>query len=132
MSRKRVTTFFFLACALALVGCTRLSPTVIQASASDYNVAIQRVTDEQLLLNLVRLRYRDPPYFMQVTSLSSQFRLNESFNAGASLRGVITDTLLSDSATTDRAGSLGASITSRKNPRSPSARFTATSSCSVF
>lgn len=124
MSLKQFTVFAVLAYCLGLVGCAQLGPTVIQTSANDYNIALQRLTDEQLLLNLVRLHYRDSPYFMQVTSLSSTFRLEESLNVSANLRGSITesitDTLLSDSSTdsstTDRAGALGAFIAFEERP----------------
>jgi len=116
VSLKQFTVFAVLAYCLGLVGCAKLSPAVIQTSAKDYNIALQRLTDEQFLLNLVRLHYRDSPYFMQVTSLSSQFRLEESLNASANLRGSITDTLLSDSSTTDRSGALGASINFEERP----------------
>jgi hypothetical protein len=55
--------------------CARIGPDVIQAGGNDYNVAIQRTNDEQLLLNLVRLKYRDTPFFLEVNSVSSQFKL---------------------------------------------------------
>lgn len=58
-----------------LFGCASISPDIIQASGNDYNVAIQRTSDEQLLLNLVRLKYRDTPFFLEVNSVSSQFKL---------------------------------------------------------
>ncbi len=58
-----------------LSACARLSPEVIQAGGNDYNVAIQSTNNEQLLLNLIRLKYRDTPFFLQVNSVSSQFRL---------------------------------------------------------
>jgi hypothetical protein len=38
------------------------------------NSAFQQTNDEQLLLNLVRLRYRDTPAFLEVSSISSQTR----------------------------------------------------------
>lgn len=49
----------------------------------DYNVAIQRTNDEQMLLNLVRLRYRDTPQFLNVSSVSTQFSFTVSGGAGA-------------------------------------------------
>ena len=61
MSLKQFTVFAVLAYCLGLVGCAKLSPAVIQTSAKDYNIALQRLTDEQFLLNLVRLHYRDSP-----------------------------------------------------------------------
>lgn len=58
-----------------LSACARIGPDVIQAGGNDYNVAIQRTNDEQLLLNLIRLKYRDTPFFLEVNSVSSQFKL---------------------------------------------------------
>jgi len=58
-----------------LSACARIGPDVIQAGGNDYNIAIQRTNDEQLLLNLIRLKYRDTPFFLEVNSVSSQFSL---------------------------------------------------------
>jgi hypothetical protein len=49
------------------------------------NSAFQQTTDEQLLLNLVRLRYRDTPAFLEVSSISSQSRFEATVEAGAEL-----------------------------------------------
>ena len=38
------------------------------------------------MLNLVRLKYRDTPFFMEVSSVASQFTLSTSANASASLQ----------------------------------------------
>ncbi len=71
---------------LFLAACARIGPDRIQHSSNDYNIAIQRTTDQQLLLNLVRLRYRDTPLFLEVSSVASQFRINTAASAGATLR----------------------------------------------
>ena len=49
-------------------------------------VSVQKTNDEELLLNLVRLKYRDTPFFMEVSSMASQFTLSSSANASASLQ----------------------------------------------
>ena len=59
-----------------------LGPQAIHRSRTDYNLAIQRTSDEQLLLNLVRLRYRDRPLFLEVTGLTTQFRFEPRVSAG--------------------------------------------------
>ena len=61
---------------IMITACARIGPDIIQASGNDYNVAIQRTIDEQLLLNLIRLKYHDTPFFLEVNSVSSQFKLN--------------------------------------------------------
>lgn len=56
-----------------LTGCRSLGPGKIQERVN-YNLIIQSTNAEQLLLNLVRLQYRDAPYFLEVSSVSSQFQ----------------------------------------------------------
>jgi hypothetical protein len=51
-------------------GCT-FGPEALTVTQSRYNDAIQYTTNEQLLLNLVRLRYRDAPVFAQISSVST-------------------------------------------------------------
>ena len=75
-----------LAVMMSLIGCVNLGPTTLKSERSNYNLAVQRTNDEQLLLNLVRLKYRDTPFFMEVSSVASQFTLSSSANASASLQ----------------------------------------------
>ena len=44
-----------------------------------YNYAAQSTTNEELLLNLVRLRYSDTPYFMQLNNVTTQFTYGGKF-----------------------------------------------------
>lgn len=57
-----------------LTGCT-YGPAALRMSRGQYNAAIQETNEEQLLLNLVRLRYRDYPFFLEPGSISAQFNL---------------------------------------------------------
>ena len=50
---------------VATTACAKIGPDIIQASGNDYNIAIQRTIDEQLLLNLIRLKYHDTPFFLR-------------------------------------------------------------------
>lgn len=60
---------------LALPGCLGgLGPDTVRLTRTDYNVASQETSAQELLLNLVRLRYRDTPYFLQIASLSTNMR----------------------------------------------------------
>ncbi len=67
-------------------GCAKLGPTTLKSERSNYNLAVQKTNDEQLLLNLARLKYRDTPFFMEVSSVASQFTLSTSANASATLQ----------------------------------------------
>ena len=75
-----------LALTLLIVSCANLGPTTLKSERSNYNLAVQRTNDEQLMLNLVRLKYRDTPFFMEVSSVASQFTLSTSANASATLQ----------------------------------------------
>jgi hypothetical protein len=75
-----------LACVLT-GGCA--GPLAIRKSHRPYSQAVQKTASEELLLNLVRLKYRDPPNFLELGSLSTQF----SFDAGASVNGTINEFL---------------------------------------
>ena len=68
---------------LLCISCaTRLGPRTVPGARFNYNEAIARSLNEQLLLNLVRLRYRDTPLFVDVGSVIAQYSL--SGNLGAS------------------------------------------------
>lgn len=88
MKRIKFGQAVWVGCALGamLPGCV-LGPTALDVSRVRYNQAIQRTTSEQLLLNLVRLQYRESPLFLGVGSVSAQFQFKES----ASLSGTIRE-----------------------------------------
>ena len=58
---------------------------VLQSERSQYNQAIQKTNDEQLLLNLVRLKYHDTPLFMEVHNIASQFKLRNDIGISTQL-----------------------------------------------
>lgn len=63
-----LVTGYFL---LFLFGCEYIGPKAVKAGRSDYNKAIQTTDVEQLLLNIVRLRFSDKPYFLEIASISA-------------------------------------------------------------
>jgi hypothetical protein len=67
---------------LALAGCNTVGPPSVRRAPFEYNQALVGAENEQLLLNLVRLKYRDTPYFLQPTSLSTQYHVEGSIGAG--------------------------------------------------
>lgn len=69
-----------------LAGCVSAGPRSLRYGRGTYNTAIQQTNSEQLLLNLVRLRYRDAPLFLEVTSISSSL----SIEIGANVSGSVT------------------------------------------
>lgn len=68
-----------------LAACQTVGPRSLQYGRGQYNAVVQRTNSEQLLLNLVRLRYRDAPLFLDVTSISSSL----SLELGAEVLGQI-------------------------------------------
>lgn len=76
-----------LACALviALAACSPFGPTTIPAARFDYNQTIAQSWDEQLLLNLVRLRYRDTPQFLQIGSVLSRYTRTAGADVGVAV-----------------------------------------------
>ncbi len=64
---------------VVLLACgTRLGPRTIPGARFDYNQRIARSQNDQLLLNLVRLRYRDTPVFLDVGTVIAQYTLDAS------------------------------------------------------
>jgi len=76
---------------MILSSCSHLGPNAVQRSRTDYNVAIEQTNSEQLLLNLVRLRYRDIPFFMETASISTSFSFGTGFNASAAILPSVAD-----------------------------------------
>jgi len=58
---------------LLVAGCTTLGPYALDQTRLHYNEVIKRTTEEQLLLNIVRLRYTDTPSSLAVSAIAAQF-----------------------------------------------------------
>ncbi|HYQ45159.1 MAG TPA: hypothetical protein VER11_24400 [Polyangiaceae bacterium] len=58
---------------LAALGCSQIGPATIANGRFDYNEAIVRSFDSQMLLNLVRLRYQDSILFLDLTSVVASY-----------------------------------------------------------
>jgi len=72
--------------AVGLTGC-QMGPSALKVSNAHYSDAVRIANSEQLLVNLVRLRYRDLPVFLSVSSISTQFE----FNSSGSIEGDIVE-----------------------------------------
>ncbi len=74
-----------IACCLSLAllsGCT-LGPRQIDKGKLEYNEAVQGAFQQEMLLNLVRLKYRETPEFLKVGGIAAQYTFEGS--AGSSL-----------------------------------------------
>lgn len=56
---------------LVAIGCAGIGPSGVSIARPAYNTAIQTTTNEEMLLNIVRLRYRDTPFFLQVSGVAA-------------------------------------------------------------
>lgn len=66
-------TLWLLAACLATGGC--VGPAAVRSSRMRYNEAVRVTNDEQILTNIVRLRYADSPVFIDLPTITSQFEL---------------------------------------------------------
>lgn len=93
LSRGRACISLLLIFLMTLTGCSGVGHGRLEGERSNYNVAIQRSNDEQLLLNLVRLRYRDTPFFLEVSSVATQFTYSAGANAGGTVQAGVAGIL---------------------------------------
>jgi hypothetical protein len=63
-------------------GC--LGPAAIRGTRLHYNQAYERTADQELLLNIVRMRYADSPVFIDLPAITSQFEASSNGVGGAS------------------------------------------------
>src|SRR5260370_2618643 len=78
-----------LAAGACVSGC--VGPNAVRYTRMRYNEVIRDTNDEQLLMNIVRLRYADSPVFIDLPSITSQFEVSGRGNyldrAGNQFRG---------------------------------------------
>lgn len=81
---KPITVLYFMraSCLLLLLisGCS-VGPQMLQGVYLRYNDRVRATADEELLLNIVRLRYLDTIEFLAINSISAQASFNVSLGA---------------------------------------------------
>jgi hypothetical protein len=70
---------------LCAAGCA-FGPIALERNRMKYNEAVRQTWNEQFLLNVVRLRYRDPPQFDAVTNILSSHEFGAATNNQEQLR----------------------------------------------
>ena len=80
---REVRVMLCVLAAAAIAGCATLGPRTIRGDRFNYNESGAESSKEQILLNIVRLRYGEPIYFLEIGSMLSQF----SFQATGALSG---------------------------------------------
>ena len=85
MNLLRMSFLVMAVLAVGAGGCNVAGPQAVRTGRVDYNIAVQQTNVEQMLLNLVRLKYRDTPYFMEVASISTSFDFRASASSSLSI-----------------------------------------------
>ena len=80
---------------LPIAGCV-WGPKALSYSRTEYNRAVQLTANEQMLLNIVRMRYRDAPEFVAVSSISTQFTFDAGATVGTDLKSSLPDIFHAD------------------------------------
>jgi hypothetical protein len=86
---------------LVTTACATIGPKTIPRDQFDYGTAIANSGKEQLLFNVVRLRYVEAPVFVNVASVINQYALEGQVSLGA---GVNTSMIAGDTLTVGGTG----------------------------
>jgi hypothetical protein len=83
-----------LLCLLAVLhsGCS-VGPELIRFNYLRYNTAVADTENEQFLLNLVRLRYRDPPKTLGLSQVTNQFTVDKFAQSQIALPGFFASSI---------------------------------------
>jgi hypothetical protein len=66
-------------------GGASFGPNSLKKERLQYNTALHVTADQQMLLNLVRLRYHESPVFLEIDTISTQYAWEATGEAGAEL-----------------------------------------------
>ncbi|MDQ0290517.1 hypothetical protein [Oligosphaera ethanolica] len=95
---------------LIATGCTHIGTKSIERDLPGFNEAVAQATDQQLLNNIVRLRFRASPAFMSVVNIAA----SENLSSGASASFNFTRATPTD--VRNRQGSTGAQLGYSQQP----------------
>jgi hypothetical protein len=83
---SRINFLVLAAVGLSIVsGCRSIGPATVARDRYDYSSSISESWKRQTLLNIVKLRYLDPPIFVDVGQIVAGYSLETSFNAGGQI-----------------------------------------------
>jgi hypothetical protein len=74
-----------LALALSFTGCSSIGPATLPRDRVEYSSSLSESWKRQTLLNIIKLRYMDPPIFVDVGQIVSGYSLETGMSAGGSL-----------------------------------------------
>ena len=82
---KTKLPFAFFGLTLVLTGCHSIGPGSVARDRFDYSSSIGESWKRQTLLNIVKLRYLDPPIFVDVAQIVSGYTLQTGVSASGTL-----------------------------------------------
>ena len=71
----RVVRVWAVCCLVTASGCNLIGPSALRQSRLRYNETVKTTSEEEMLLNIVRLRYSDTPSSLAVSNIAAQFEL---------------------------------------------------------
>ena len=77
--RRATRTISVVILSVVILGGCAFGPNALARNQLVYNEVVKTTTEEQLLLNIVRLRYTDTPSNLAVSAIAAQFELARSF-----------------------------------------------------
>ncbi len=81
---------FLLSISLILSGCHIPSQVAMEGvgGRNAYNIEVQKTNAEEMLLNLVRLKYYDSPFFLEVSNVTTSFTYKNFLGAALPIPGI--------------------------------------------
>ena len=85
MAMRKLSTLLAALGLVVATGCRSIGPGTLPRDRFEYSTGIAESWKRQTLLNIVKLRYLDPPVFVDVGQIVAGYSLETGFTAGGSL-----------------------------------------------
>jgi hypothetical protein len=89
-NKRTIACSFLLSALVLLSGCTGIGPKTIPRDRFDYAAAVSDSWKDQMLLNIVKIRYADAPVFLDIASVINSYSLQSDLSLGGSLQSPLT------------------------------------------